>query len=71
MEWLDNALDQFFSNRSPSGFWKEFTDKINIKNPTAVYGLLNEYLESNTFLNGHELSAEDFYLVNTLKKCPS
>ena len=69
-EWLDKAL-KYFSYHSPSGYWKELSDKINTVNPASFYGLINDHLESKTFLNGHELSPEDFYLAATLMKSPS
>lgn len=71
MDWFQKAKEKFFNSQTPYGFWVQVADSINPYNPAIHYGLINEHLECNTYLQGHELSIEDFYLAAKLTKCPT
>lgn len=71
MDWAAEAIQKFFFNHQPNGFWKVLADTISINNPSPFFGLICDYLEAKTFLEGNELAPNDFYLAGKLMQCPS
>ena len=71
MDWFSKVQTESFPNHSVSEFWTKVTDIIDPFNPTVHYGLINEHLEQNTYLNGNSITLDDLYLVAKLMKCKS
>ena len=71
MDWFSKVQTESFTNHSVSEFWAKVSDIIDPFNPSIHYGLINEHLELNTYLNGHSITLDDIYLVSKLMKCKS
>lgn len=71
MDWFSKVQTESFEGAPVSEFWEKVSNIIDPYNPTVHYGLINEHLESNTYLQGNTISINDVYLASKLMKCKS
>ena len=71
MQWYDEAVAKLCKGKETHRCWKDFADKINTKEPSQSYRVLNEHLTSKTFLLGNRLTSDDLYLAQKLMQCPT